>query len=126
MDEPASQTCDLALPHQQTATCEGHAMTDFSGFVLEHSVDRGWHQFEAWLTDVLGKVEDGDVLVLSRESGPGESDRDHQPQVRFSAFAETRVRAEAPGNRQLDRQFTLSDEQQAHLNAIGFGSPSSA
>jgi hypothetical protein len=100
-------------------------MTDFSGFVLEHSVDRGWRQFEGWLSDVLSKLEDGDVLVVSREAGPGEPGRDQQPHVRFTAFEETAVRAEAAGNRQLDRQFQLTDEQQATLTDIGFTLPSS-
>ena len=70
-------------------------MTDFSGFVLEHSVDRGWQQFEAWLGDVLSKLEDGDVLMVSREAAPGEPERDQQPHVRFIASGETSVRAEA-------------------------------
>ena len=37
-------------------------MTEFSGFVLENSVDRGWRTFEHWLAKVLSGMIDGDVL----------------------------------------------------------------
>jgi hypothetical protein len=101
-------------------------MTDYSGFVLEHSVDRGWHQFEAWLGDVLSKLEDGDVLMVSREAGPGEPDRDQRPHVRFTASGDNAVRAEASSNRQLDRQFHLTKDQGKELLSIGFMAPPSA
>lgn len=101
-------------------------MTDFSGFVLERSVDRGWRQFEGWLRQVLTKSTDGDVLVVSRESTPGERIRGQRPQVQFSALGAGKLRAEASGNRQLDRRFWLTDEQTAQLVGIGFELPASA
>lgn len=101
-------------------------MTDFSGFVLEHSVDRGWAQFEYWLADVLCQTIDGDVLVVSREVGPGEPERTQQPHVEFTTGADGRIRGEVSSNRSLDRKFWLNEDQCAQLIALGFEAPSSA
>jgi hypothetical protein len=98
-------------------------MTDFSGFVLERSVDRAWEQFEAWLADVLATVADGDVLVVSREADPHDPARGQEPFVQFCAVGDGVVRGEASSNRQLDRQHWLSDQQAAEMTYIGYELP---
>lgn len=100
-------------------------MTELSGFVLERSVERGWDHFERWLADVLSAMADGDVLVISREPGAVDDGHAQQPHVRFCAWGDDIVRAEASGNRHLDRQFWLTDEQAGALVALGYSAPSS-
>jgi hypothetical protein len=100
-------------------------MTDFSGFDLERTVDRGWHQFETWLRAALDTMKDGDVIVVSRESGSRERVRAHQPQLRFTAHGDGLMRGEASSNRQLDRHFWLSEQQVERLVEIGYDLPSS-
>lgn len=98
-------------------------MTEFSGFVLENSVDRGWRTFEHWLAKVLSGMIDGDVLVVARESGDGEPVRDKQPHVQFCAWGDNLLRAEAASNRHLDRIFALSEVQQDSMLALGYDAP---
>jgi hypothetical protein len=100
-------------------------MTDFSGFVLEHTVDRGWEQFERWLRGVLARAHDGDVIVVARESSAADLTHAHQPQVQFSVLGDGVVRGEASSNRYLERQFRLTDDQADHLVEIGFELPAS-
>jgi hypothetical protein len=97
-------------------------MTDFSGFALERSVDRGWEQFELCLADAIAQLEEGDVLIVAHEAG--ESARGPQPFVQFNAIGDGVVRGEASSNRQLDRQNWLSDQQAAEMTYIGYELPS--
>jgi hypothetical protein len=101
-------------------------MTDFSGLGLEQSVDHGWDQFEAWLVGVIAEMRDGDVVVVARESdatAAGEAGA-QEPFVQFLAAGDGSVRAEASGNRQLDRAHWLTDQQAAELTYLGYGMPS--
>jgi hypothetical protein len=98
-------------------------MTDFSGFVLEHTVDRGWQQFQEWLREALHTMVDGDVLVVSRESASKERVPSHQPQVQFTAYGDGLIRGEASSNRYLDRRFWLTEEQSDLLVDIGYEQP---
>lgn len=98
-------------------------MTEFSGFVLENSIDRGWETFERWLARVLAGMIDGDVLVIARESADGEPGRDRQPHIQFCAWGDGLIRAEAAGNRHLDRVFALTDAQHDELVALGYRAP---
>ena len=91
-------------------------MTEFSGFVLENSVDRGWRTFEHWLATVLSGMIDGDVLVVARESGDGEPGRDKQPHVQFCAWGDDLLRAEAASNRHL-RPAVRADRDPARQHA---------
>ena len=99
-------------------------MTDFSGFVLERSVDRAWEQFEAWLADVLATLADGDVLVVSREADAHDSARGQGPFVQFCAVGDGWLRGEASSNRQMDRQHWLTEQQAAEMTYIGYDLPS--
>lgn len=99
-------------------------MTGFSGFVLEQSIDRGWHQFEEWLGAALALAEDGDSLVLETEPRQTEGS-DPGPRLVFSAGADDLLRVEMVGNRQLDRSQWLTDDQSALLVEIGFEAPMS-
>jgi hypothetical protein len=99
-------------------------MTDFSGFALERSVDRGWEQFEAWLADAIAALGDGDVLAISHEAGSQDAPRGQQPFVQFNTVGEGVIRGEASGNRQLDRQHWLTDQQAAEMTYIGYELPS--
>jgi hypothetical protein len=99
-------------------------MTDFSGFVLERSVDRAWEQFESWLADVLANIADGDVLTVSREADAHDGARSQEPFVQFCAVGDGLVRGEASSNRLLDRQHWLSDQQAAEMTYIGYELPS--
>jgi hypothetical protein len=104
---------------------KGHRiMTDFSGFVLERSVDRAWEQFEAWLADVLARLADGDVLVVSHEADAHASGRGQDPFVQFCAVGDGWLRGEASSNRQLDRQYWLTEQQAAEMTYIGYELPS--
>jgi hypothetical protein len=98
-------------------------MTEFSGFVLENSIDRGWQTFERWLATVLSGLVDGDVLVIARESGEGEPGRDRQPHIQFCAWGDGLIRAEAASNRHLHRIFALSDRQSDELVNLGYRAP---
>lgn len=98
-------------------------MTEFSGFVLENSVDRGWRTFEHWLARVLSGMIDGDVLVVARESGDGEPGRDKQPHVQFCAWGDDLLRAEAASNRHLERRFALTEIQYASMLELGYDAP---
>lgn len=98
-------------------------MTEFSGFVLENSVDRGWRTFEQWLARVLSGMIDGDVLVVARESSEGEPGRDKQPHVQFCAWGDDLLRAEAASNRHLDRRFALTPRQYEGMLALGYNEP---
>jgi hypothetical protein len=100
-------------------------MTDFSGFVLEDSVDRGWAQFEEWLADAVAALADGDVLVVSHEAEAYEGGRAEQPLIQVLAVGGGWVRGEASSNRQLARQYALSEQQAAELTYIGYELPSS-
>jgi hypothetical protein len=102
---------------------EDLVMTDFSGFVMERSVDRGWEQFEAWLADALVTVADGDVLVVAREPGAHDAARGQQPLVQFCAVGDGTLRGEASSNRHLDRQLWLTDQQVAEMTYIGYELP---
>jgi hypothetical protein len=99
-------------------------MTDFSGFVLERSVDRGWEQFEAWLADVIATMADGDVLVVTRETDAHDAARSQEPFVQFLAVGDGWVRGEASSNRHLDRQYWLTEQQAAEMTYIGYDLPS--
>jgi hypothetical protein len=99
-------------------------MTDFSDFALERSVDHGWSQFEQWLADVIAQMADGDVIVVSRESNVHEASRSHEPFVQFLAVGDGWIRGEASSNRQLDRQYWLSEQQAAEMTYIGYELPS--
>src|SRR5436190_14769663 len=104
-------------------------MTDFSGIALEQSVDNGWEHFRGWLAGVIADMADGDVVVVAREpDASGDSDGDggraQEPFVQFLAVDGGWIRAEASGNRQLDRQRWLSDQQIAEMTYIGYDLPS--
>jgi hypothetical protein len=98
-------------------------MTDFSGFALERSVDRGWEQFEEWLTAAIADMADGDVLVVSREADARDASRGQEPFVQFLAVGDGWLRGEASSNRQLDRQYWLTEQQAAEMTYIGYELP---
>jgi len=98
-------------------------MTDFSGFVLERSVDRGWERFEQWLTGVIADLADGDVFVVSREADAHDTGRGQEPYVQFLAVGDGWIRGEASGNRQLDRHYWLTEQQAAEMTYIGYDLP---
>jgi hypothetical protein len=100
-------------------------MTDFSGFVLEDSVDRGWAHFEEWLADAVASMADGDVLVVCHEADVRRDGSAEQPLVQFLAVGDGWVRGEASSNRQLSRQYWLSDQQVAEMTYLGYELPSS-
>ena len=98
-------------------------MTDFSGFVLERSVDRGWEQFEQWLAGVIADMADGDVLVVSREADARDAGRGQEPFVQFLAVGDGWLRGEASSNRQVDRHYWLTEQQAAEMTYIGYDLP---
>jgi hypothetical protein len=100
-------------------------MTDFSGFVLEDSVERGWDRFLDWLSDVVANMSDDDVIVVSCEADTRDDAQTRQPFVQFCAVGDELIRAEASGNRHLDPPHRLSEPQIAELAEIGYRLPSS-
>ncbi len=94
-------------------------MADIDDFDIDRSIEQGWADFQARLSEIISVIDESGDLTISS----GIPSDDPAPFVRFSCPERDLVRCEAASNAVLGEDHQLTADQLTSLAELGWQSP---